>query len=489
MNTGFYLSLCSSLLVPASTWAAELHGVRSKAPAFDLQRVLQAPEGSIVTWQSLRGKVVVLEFWATWCPSCLKAIPHLNQLADQLEGKPVVFLSVTDEPQEKVVPFLARQPIRGWVGLNTNGSMFNSYGVDGRPLTVVVRADGIVDARIRPWASPFPLTADKLLNLAAGKPSGLLSSRILYAGDVRDVNGNRLAGVSVRATNRLSDDSWRLIGEAVTDDNGHFAVDRETPATYVDAYPIRLDFKHPNFLYGRLEDLRMFSVDEQANLRVTLRRGNSLSGRVIDQAGRPVAGALARAAFGRQDDYQKDVHTDADGRFEMHGLPAAPADVRVLAIDPRSQMLSGHVTVDLGLPSGPATIRLTPLFRPGTVIHDLFGIKMVEMDHEIQGKLFSDQCYGMLVVDPGPHSYRLGIAKLQRGDCIWAIGDREPITDFNPFAQRLLKFLEDSDRQGAIHFRGGITSWVNGYAFWGEFDDLALTKEDLAELRSKAKAD
>src|SRR5437870_3097657 len=46
---------------------------------------------------ALKGKAIVLEFWATWCGPCVDSIPHLNELVDKFAGRPIEFLSVTDE--------------------------------------------------------------------------------------------------------------------------------------------------------------------------------------------------------------------------------------------------------------------------------------------------------------------------------------------------------------------------------------------------------
>ena len=88
----------------------------------------------------LRGKVVVLEFWATWCGPCVAAMPHMNGLADRYKGK-VQFIEITDEGRETVAPFLAKRPMSGWVGLDTDRSVFDAYCVKGIPMTVLVRPD------------------------------------------------------------------------------------------------------------------------------------------------------------------------------------------------------------------------------------------------------------------------------------------------------------------------------------------------------------
>jgi thiol-disulfide isomerase/thioredoxin len=75
-------------------------------PPLKLKTLLQAPDGTKASWGALKGKVVVLEFWATWCGPCVAAISHLNELADQFKDRPVQFIAVTDEGEKVIGPFL-----------------------------------------------------------------------------------------------------------------------------------------------------------------------------------------------------------------------------------------------------------------------------------------------------------------------------------------------------------------------------------------------
>lgn len=120
--------------------------VGDPAPPLNVQRVLQAPPGTIPSWNALRGKVVVVEFWATWCAPCLGAIPHLNALANHFQGKAVRFISVTEPPVAHVRTFLEVNPIRGWVALDPRGSVSKSYGVTGLPATFIVDQQGRIAA-------------------------------------------------------------------------------------------------------------------------------------------------------------------------------------------------------------------------------------------------------------------------------------------------------------------------------------------------------
>ena len=146
--------------------------VGSPAPPLQVEYLLQAPEGTRITWESLHGKAVMLEFWATSCGPCVNAITHLNEMARDLEGEPIRFLALTDENATTVGRFLEKRPITGWVGLDTDRSVFNAYDVLGLPQTILVDGQGVVRARTLPQL----VTLEVLRDLAAGRPLNLPES-------------------------------------------------------------------------------------------------------------------------------------------------------------------------------------------------------------------------------------------------------------------------------------------------------------------------
>lgn len=139
----------------------------SAAPPVELEKLLQAPAGAKADLPSLKGNVVVLEFWATWCAPCIAAMPHLNELTEQFRDKPVKFISITDQDEATVAPFLSRRKIASWVGLDLDRSVFEAYEANLIPRTVVVDREG----KIASVDKPMSLTAEKLNQLLAGKPS------------------------------------------------------------------------------------------------------------------------------------------------------------------------------------------------------------------------------------------------------------------------------------------------------------------------------
>jgi len=138
-------------------------------PPLGLETILQAPPGTQASWESLKGRVVVLEFWATWCGPCIAAIPHLNEMADQFKDQPIQFIAITDEKEPLIAAFLKKKPMRAWVGLDTDRSMFKDYGISGIPHTVVVDQEG----KIAAITHPSMLTAQHLKDVLAGKKLAL----------------------------------------------------------------------------------------------------------------------------------------------------------------------------------------------------------------------------------------------------------------------------------------------------------------------------
>lgn len=145
--------------------AASILSVGEPAPPLTVKQLLQAPEGAKTTWPDLRGKAVVLEFWATWCAPCVEQIPHWNALAERFRDRPIQFVAVGSEDPETVSQFLEKRPMAGWIGLDPDGAVFKAYGVEGVPFTVLVDAKGVV----RAITNLQDLTAAELEALLAGQ--------------------------------------------------------------------------------------------------------------------------------------------------------------------------------------------------------------------------------------------------------------------------------------------------------------------------------
>jgi serine/threonine protein kinase/thiol-disulfide isomerase/thioredoxin len=90
----------------------------------------------------LRDKVVLVEFWATWCGPCVKGIPHLNRLHEQYGPKGLHILSFTDQSRKGIEPFLRQTPIRYTIGAGSD--LAAEYGVTAIPQAFLIGKDGKV---------------------------------------------------------------------------------------------------------------------------------------------------------------------------------------------------------------------------------------------------------------------------------------------------------------------------------------------------------
>ncbi len=103
---------------------------------------LAAIEGPPRRLKAERGKVVVLIFWATWCGPCREQMLALRQLYDHLRDRGLDVFAITDENAATVRDFLAKNPAGVPVLLDENGRVFEHYGVQGRPQTIVLDRAG-----------------------------------------------------------------------------------------------------------------------------------------------------------------------------------------------------------------------------------------------------------------------------------------------------------------------------------------------------------
>jgi len=155
-----------SAILSGTLFAGTLPDTGKPAPPLQFAQLLQAPDGTRTDWESLRGKVVVLEFWFSSCGPCVAEIPHMNQLAAALDPAKFQFIAVNNrEDQDVVKKFLDKKKMSGWVGVDPEGQVAASYGVKAFPTTIIVDAQG----KIAGSTYPDFLQAADLQAVAEGK--------------------------------------------------------------------------------------------------------------------------------------------------------------------------------------------------------------------------------------------------------------------------------------------------------------------------------
>jgi len=109
-----------------------------------------------------RGKVVVLNFWATWCPPCREEMPSMERARKKLINDDVVILAVNvGEDEDTVFNFTGDYPVEFPLLMDIKGKVIRSYPVKALPTTYIISTDGLVTHRTlggREWDN------DKLLD-------------------------------------------------------------------------------------------------------------------------------------------------------------------------------------------------------------------------------------------------------------------------------------------------------------------------------------
>ncbi len=132
------LALAAPTGVSGEIVAAKL---RKAAPGF----VLTDSTGAAVDLSSYKGKVVLLDFWATWCGGCKVEIPWYIEFASKYKdsGLAVIGVSMDEEGWKLVKPFLAAKKMNYPVVIGDEG-LAKKYGLEAMPMTLVIDREGKV---------------------------------------------------------------------------------------------------------------------------------------------------------------------------------------------------------------------------------------------------------------------------------------------------------------------------------------------------------
>lgn len=194
--------LCAVLASPLAASGAE------PAPKVRLASL----DGSPLSLESLKGRVVVLDFWASWCVPCRTSFPFLDSLQTRYGGQGLSVLGLTlEESKDAVIAFLEAVPVRFTIAWDPSGYAGDAFRVVAMPTTFLLDREGHVVAR---FEGGDRKTHEKL-EAAITK---LLAGEALQPGaDVR-VAGSLEATGSLRAWQRayLADPIMNLDGDPIT---------------------------------------------------------------------------------------------------------------------------------------------------------------------------------------------------------------------------------------------------------------------------------
>lgn len=165
---GTLLYLCTALTFAASPAADRQTLTPAQQPAPAPGFALPDLDGKPHTLADYRGKVVVLNFWATWCPPCRYEMPSMERAWEKVRDQGIVFIAVNvGEDSDTVFTFLADYPVEFPLLLDEQAKVVKQYPVTGLPTTYVVDPQGRITHRAvgaREWDDEGLLNSLRVLS-------------------------------------------------------------------------------------------------------------------------------------------------------------------------------------------------------------------------------------------------------------------------------------------------------------------------------------
>lgn len=141
--------LAALVVVGVLSWAGCYHGSRpnrvgSAAPDFSLQ-----DSDRQVALNQFRGQVVVLNFWATWCPPCVEELPSLMRMQERVRNRGVAVLGVSIDVDEAAYHrFLKERGVNFLTVRDPQQKVANLYGTAGWPETYIIDRQGVLRRKV-----------------------------------------------------------------------------------------------------------------------------------------------------------------------------------------------------------------------------------------------------------------------------------------------------------------------------------------------------
>ncbi len=189
--------------------------VGSTAPEFGGTKFYNSTAPGPVTLAGLRGKVVLIDFWATWCGPCVAAIPHVSELYEKYKDKGLVVIGHTDGSSQNLEQFIKDKPIHYIVSVGEN--IGDVYGVTGIPHVYIIDPDGKVAWHGHPASLDEKVVSDLLKNVrlsASPAPAFATPSKVAKVAKLEESIALGKVGAGVKALEKLVADKDPSAAEA-----------------------------------------------------------------------------------------------------------------------------------------------------------------------------------------------------------------------------------------------------------------------------------
>lgn len=137
----FFAALMSSLLIAVSVNAADLG---TQAPTFSIDALKNVTTAQI-NLDSYKGKVVYVDFWASWCGPCKRSFPKLEELRAKYKDQGFEVIAINmDENSQDAKDFLDKFPVSFPIGSDPKGTVAEQYRIKGLPSAYIIDRKGAI---------------------------------------------------------------------------------------------------------------------------------------------------------------------------------------------------------------------------------------------------------------------------------------------------------------------------------------------------------
>ncbi|MGP0064913.1 MAG: carboxypeptidase-like regulatory domain-containing protein [Isosphaeraceae bacterium] len=308
----------------------------------------------------------------------------------------------------------------------------------------------------------------------------VLKPALYFAGVVVDEQGNPIPGVTIAASANSTGASGS-IERTESRSDGSFEL-----FNYPETPPILrgnavgkggVKFFHPDYIDRDIDDLYAIEPKQRDALRVVLVAGYKVTGRVVDDAGKPVANAMVKA-IRKDQTHRKATATDASGSFALRGVSGGLIMLTARALEIRQQT---YLPIAVKSDTLDLKVRLKPIELPANLKkHVVLGMQLADVTPELRSTydIFSER--GALIVDPGKDSDRLKIGRLAEGCAFFMVG-RTRIGSVSEFVSQI---LAETAGQNADEYSVRVVYNFSTVEFDGSRTaQLRFTKDDLKQLQ------
>ena len=138
----YIIAMMSALFLVAESGVVASTDSIQLAPSFEVRNLVG---GEALNLDQFQGKVVYVDFWASWCGPCLKSFPYMENLHQQYSGEGLVIVAINmDQNPRDAHKFLEENPVNFLVGQDIEGAVAEQYGVMAMPSSFVIGRDGFI---------------------------------------------------------------------------------------------------------------------------------------------------------------------------------------------------------------------------------------------------------------------------------------------------------------------------------------------------------